>query len=320
MDLSSISARIIPMSFELQLRLYKDYAVAKEQHSALWDEHRRLEEEVFGDRISNMWKRGGEITQAQHEEYSRRCREASLAMGFDENRNHHESEEDIRFPSKRYPDHFFDVGFIRTSYEHNGFDQVLKILTRKDLAYIFDVVTHLGSPNSASTYFPNWLLVAARLAEVSQEFNRRVKEADGAFLTVVNWIHEPLRDATDVLQRYVNNRDLEKYDKLINEEDSKAAGVWYPEQPITSIDIAKQRVQGNQDVPIFPYGPLPLHGLTRGYIQYHSNDQPKEVLFLVTECLGVYDFYVQGIEIIQEMVDLVLAHPEPNKFAIDWNP
>ena len=68
----------------------------------------------------------------------------------------------IEFPSAKYPDHFFKIGYFRSSYSEGGINAFLRRRGIPDLYYIFDV-------DSEQYYVrPDWLGAKLRVKEVKK--------------------------------------------------------------------------------------------------------------------------------------------------------
>lgn len=92
----------------------------------------------------NYWNQFGEydsISEAKKEEIRSHLKEHAESQGLDEfgDYNKEDYQTPIEIDSTLYKDHFFKIGYFRSSYNDSGISYILRDLGQKDLYELFDV-------------------------------------------------------------------------------------------------------------------------------------------------------------------------------------
>lgn len=151
----------------LDISLYKkldDF----EKYAKLQEEYELKEEENWN--ISG--KKYDELTEIERTEISEKNKRLALEMGLnkwgDIPTGH--KEEKIEFPSKKYPNHLFKIGYFRSSYNDGGFNHITRNFIGKDLYTIFE-------PEDNEYHVKvNWKLARQKCIAFLDEFKKKVRE------------------------------------------------------------------------------------------------------------------------------------------------
>jgi hypothetical protein len=148
------------MGLDIYLYKYEDF-----------EETRRLEEE-YEAKAEEIWEREApgdwdDLTEKQIETVRQKCKELSLGLGLDEWGEG--PSEKISIDSSKYPDHYFKVGYFRSSYNQAGINSVLRSQGLPELADIFN-------PDDEYYVKPEWKAAL----ESSRSLLEKIKSAPGA--------------------------------------------------------------------------------------------------------------------------------------------
>src|SRR6476619_807072 len=107
------------MGLDVYLYRYERPAEEIEAEEAEYEaESERIWTEVGGSRKYE------ELTEAERDEASRRTKAVAAARGLGD-WGSHPARVKIEQPSAKYPDHYFKVGYFRSSYNASGIDHIL---------------------------------------------------------------------------------------------------------------------------------------------------------------------------------------------------
>lgn len=126
-------------------------AEAEAISTAVWDRHNKRVD-------STQW------TEADRKAWSDDCEASYTAAGFDKDGGSSACE-DIEFPSAKYPNHYFKIGYLRSSYNSNGINSVFGRLGLADLNAIFD-----RTDDSEYRFRPDWAAVKSRTVDVLRQY------------------------------------------------------------------------------------------------------------------------------------------------------
>lgn len=198
-------------------------------------------------------------------------------------------------PSAKYPDHYFKVGYFRSSYNGSGINRVLgDLLGIEGLYWIFD-----RERSDEYEFQPDWAQVRQRAKEARRLLSDRI-ETDGGLLkafTLHADIGTPLKSTAEAVAM-IRKELAERKSRL-------------------SADPAREKTWGGSfsrgggeyflDEPMKIVGILPCNDV--------FNRRNVAVIFLEDDD----GWYVQALEIVEETCDFVLAREDANKFWLRWS-
>ena len=217
----------------------------------------------------------------------------------------------IRFDSAVHPDHMFKVGYLRSSYNPGGINNILRSRTGKDLYYVF----FADRESREYVVAPDWPGSLKRAIEARDAFSRYLEEhgcygvADVSFNMFSN--PESLRgvDSKRALEIFheERNRDRERVEKfgkspLSSGSYSTASGEYHFEAPL--------------EVVAFIHGEAPLSG----FVSDISGDRRvRPTVYVVHKMDNGLAWYKEALSITVEMVEWVVAQPDASKYHLHWS-
>lgn len=204
----------------------------------------------------------------------------------------------IEFNDERYPDHYFKIGYFRSSYNSSGINNVLGKLINLTLYDLFP------TEKDADSYYrqPDW----NQSKELTQQAIETLEKTIGA--------------GNDYHVLRVS------YNALISLEEQTVSS----EQEAIQLLIKKKRESGGnfscREGEFFFDKPLQVCGIIRGaepniIRQVTKNDNTKEPCFYVVYKHGEdgLSWYVQALEIVKATCEYVLSQPDPQKYRLHWS-
>lgn len=266
------------MGLDVYLTHYKDF----EKSQAL--------EKEYEDRSEALWKGKAyeEYTPEERDEIRNKSKAIAKELGLDEWGEDKTFKEDIQKDSKKYPDHYFKIGYFRSSYNDGGINRVLKNMGIPDLYDIFQVGEDYENPLTV-----DWSLALRRVQEVIDLLDRAQNRAEGKYRA----FDVPARNLFRQHESGVTNEReaLEVFkDSLKNATDfesySNAQGHFFKEgikvlALIQGTDVLKQPAL------------------------YAIVEREKDDL----------KWYREALEIVRETCVFVLKHKDPQNFRLYWS-
>jgi hypothetical protein len=181
-----------------------------------------------------------------------------------------------------HPDHMFEVGYLRSSYNDGGINSVLRRLNCMDLYQIFDVTNDSG-------YYvrPNWDDCLGRvnqtLADMRMHMNGPMSNYDAIHLRTFG---DGVSSAADALK--LLEKELEKRNPGFGDDYSNRDGDWFL-NGMTIVGAVKANTYGGG-------------------------------MFLLTKSeTSNLTWYYQALEVTREMIEFVLSKPDPENYVLGWS-
>ena len=191
--------------------------------------------------------------------------------------------EGIEIDSKLHPDHMFKVGYLRSSYNSGGINSVLERIGCPSLYDIFE-------PGDEYNFTPDWVQCQARAAIAID----KMREFMGTEMSQYDVIevngYDPVATKEEALA--LLKEELGRKSSF-HGGYSNRSGDWFPSG--MSIVGAVPSKGGFMGQP--------------GYFLFTKSDKPG----------GDYEWYLQALEVTKEMIDHVLAQPDPNTYYLSWS-
>ena len=247
-------------------------------------EETRKKEEKYQEFSEKTWegKEYDKMTQEEKDELYKQEEKFAESLGLDNYGMDKKDAERCEFPSEKYPEHYFKIGYFRSSYNGGGINHILGNLGLPRLAEIFGV-----DPDEYYVH-PNWATARANLQKLLEDLkakpNYRAHKIDAQSLSSSGG---PLneKEAIDIFLKEVERNK----DSAFSDGYSNINGDFYIKTPLKVLGM----IPGQS-----PYGTRPC-------------------LYVVTE--GENEWYEQAIEIMIETCDYVLAQPNINQYYLHWS-
>lgn len=263
------------MGLDIYLSYYRDYNQSKanekkyeELSENVWEEVKEQEGDELCDKTKNrVW------------DYLKKEAE-KLGLGeWGEDITHRDK---IELDSKLYPEHYFKIGYFRSSYNGGGINSVLRDLDIPDLYDIF-------CPDDQYEFVPDW---AYALGVVQESIELLKKDKGYRVETISANMFAP----DDVAKNPAEAMELFK--KQLNEKRSKDFN-WY----------------SNKDGHFYmDKKGLEVHGLIPG-----KDFMERPCTYVVYQLKDGNKYYLQALEIVKETIEFVLAQENPQAYYLRWS-
>lgn len=146
------------MGLDIYLYKYQDYntTISKEKK--------------YDDYSNQLWQEAGEyklLTDDQKDEIRSKSKEFAISLGLNADGSC-PNKEMIEFDAPDYPDHYFKIGYFRSSYNDGGINTILRNLDLPDLYQIFD-----RQDEDDYHFLPNWTLALTNVNDVISRFKEK---------------------------------------------------------------------------------------------------------------------------------------------------
>lgn len=189
----------------------------------------------------------------------------------------------IEIDSEKYPDHYFKVGYFRSSYNGGGINRVLSNLGLPTLNEMFMV--------EKDDYYiqPDWKKVIENVKKVLEDFRNK-----GAYRI------------QEISSNIFSDRDLPNTPKeamdVFNEELDK--------QKDRDYEGGYSNINGE----FYPNTGLKVLALIPGKTEFFGS---RDCIYVVTESEN--DWYYQALEIVIDTCEFVLKQEDKEKYYLRWS-
>jgi hypothetical protein len=186
-------------------------------------------------------------------------------------------------PSAKYPEHYFKVGYFRSSYNDAGINSYAR---RMELPSLFDI---FGYGVEEYKFKPDWNASLERAKDALVKWNDRYVKNKFDCLTIShNMFRAPTvldeSEALKIAEKEISTRNT-------NFEDySNGTGTFWKD----GIKI---------------FAAIPGFTTVLG---------KEPCVYLIYESVNL-EWYVQAVEIVIETIEFVLAQPKPNDYLFHWS-
>ena len=248
-------------------------------------EETRRKEDLYSEESEKICNEAGDydsLSDDQKEEIRNKCKQYALSLGLAEDGDDQTMRQRVETDHPDFPDHYFKIGYFRSSYNEGGIERILGNLGLPNMSSIFDV-------ESEEYYIkPNWEKALANVESVIEKFKKK-----GAYRVRAVY---PEKFGTE------GPTSTEEALKLFEEEVEKHEG-----KCDYNYSSAKGEFSFHQSEKVLAMIP--------GKNRYIFNMQP--CIFVVTESDNTW--YLQALEIIRETCLFVLGKEDKEKYYLRWS-
>lgn len=279
----------------LDVYLYKKTAPAAEfeRRQKAADIIEKKTEALYADQAYNT------MTDAEKDAVYKRSEEVAAAeaaildVPLDKYGSVQMPEECVEINSARYPDHYFKVGYFRSSYNSEGINSVMKRLSLPDLYEV------LGYEHGSDYLFtPNWSEVHERALSAA----RAIRGSEAGDIDIMDISANMFggderlpRNEQEALAIVLN--ELKRSRSFRDDGYSTISGSFYP--------------KGIEVVAMMP-------GFTDSFTKAMFN-KSTPCTYIAFRKKGGNEWYAQAMEIVAETCEYVLAHEDPSAFHLHWS-
>lgn len=241
-------------------------------------------------------KKYEDMTKKEKDTASEKNRKLALSLGLTED-GKDKNEKQIEIDSKKYPEHYFKVGYFWSSYNDGGINSVLRNAIGKDLYDIF--------PHEDNEYelYPDWEKSKKLTQGILKEFKDYIAKTGGVKVSKFSYNefnglpkNYPVKDENDAMQVYL-------------EEVAKKSGK----------DSGGFSSYSNGKGEFYLDKPLQVVGIVSGVNKRFFADEYLPCTYLVYKTDDGLDWYVEALEIVIETIDYVLAQKDKKKYYFHWS-
>jgi hypothetical protein len=264
------------MGLDIYLSYYKNY----HQSKANEDAYEKISDELW-DQVKEQ--EGDELSQKTKDRVWSVLEKEANKLGLDKYGSDITNCETIEKDSSKHPEHYFKVGYFRSSYNGSGINSILKILNIPDL---YDIFPH---DDDGYEFCPDW----SYALDVVQEAIKLLKKDKGYRVESVGAnIFAPDEVAMNPAQalEIFNDKIKSKRTRGFNSFTSKE-GSFY--------------LDGKG---------LQVHALIPG-----KSILGSPCTFAVYKMKDGNKYYIQALEIVQETIEFVLAQKDPQAYYLRWS-
>jgi hypothetical protein len=266
------------MGLDIYLYRYDDYNKTQELEKKFQD----FEKEAWeGNDKDGKYEL---LTEEQKEGYQKKCNDFASSIGLDKYGLDKTGTEKIEINSEKYPDHYFKIGYFRSSYNEGGIERILRNL---GLPTMKDVFTH---NEDEYNFQPNWEQALVNVKSLIGEFKKmgsyRVHHVEpNMFRTEAPKIKSE-KEALDLFLGEVEktNGQKEKYN------------------------------YSNSDGEFSFAEPMKVLAMIPGTYRIFND---RECVYVVTESDNTW--YINALEIVQDTIEYVLSKENKEQYYLHWS-
>jgi len=231
------------------------------------------------------------LSKEQKDAYKEKEGEAAKSLGLDERGSFSNSEEYKRIEKthEKYPDHYFKIGYFRSSYNEGGIERILKNLGLNTMAWAFQ-----REDEEEYEFIPDWELALKRITEIKGKLE--IMDPIRCYSVGENIFGEPpkIKSESDAIKAFLEEKDrmLEGLQKSSHEpyNYSNSVGEFRMAQPESILAM----------IP----GQKKILGVTSCvYMIVESDNQ----------------WYIEALEIVQDTIKFVLSQKDKEKYSLSWS-
>lgn len=275
------------------LDVYTYYCKDRPKAKAI-EERYEKDTEGFWDEFCDAggkWKEMSKEEQdARYKRYEAAKAKVAKGLGLNEDGGY-PGVEQINSPSAKYPEHYFKVGYFRSSYNGSGINNVLHRYGLEDLYYI------MGAGDEYE-FTPDWRASRDRAGEVLTKF-RTIAHGDVDLFTVSANPFCPDRGPKSMNE--ARRMVLEVLEQKRGSDDADAFSNGYGEFRLKGLEVIAMLPGSEDSFTKKLYG----QAMPCTYIAYRKK--------------GENDWYKQALEIVIETCDFVLATKDPQNYYLHWS-
>ncbi len=169
----------------LDVFLYKATTEQREQGDKLEAQYQEYEASVWEGENYDA------IPDADKKEYAADVQAYALKLGLDE--YGFKKAEQIKFNSKKYPKHLFEIGYFRSSYNESGINLVLEQSVGSNLYDVFD------HTDNEYEFVPDWCNSLDKARQILEEYTNAVKPTK-ATKENIEWVKQALEIVIETIE------------------------------------------------------------------------------------------------------------------------
>jgi hypothetical protein len=273
------------MGLDVYLNRYYD----KTKADSIEAEYERRSDEVWKNIPGRGDKEYEELTEEEKDKACAETRKIKEELGLGEwGELPSTLKEKVRLDSKKYPEHMFKIGHLRSSYNQGGINHVVAQLTKgKDLYWIFE------PPDQKYTFQPDWPNALKRAIMLVEEYGSMIRDHGGLSVSTIshNMFSKKFEEINDIkaMEIYISEKERES---SFSDGYSNINGHFYHKKPLRVV------------------GAIP---------GVDALNHPCVYLIIKSKSDEHSNWYLQALEIVVEMCEWVLSQEDKERYYLDWS-
>lgn len=263
------------MGLDVYLYRYENQSESKKKEK----KYEEFSHSLWGDRKYESF------TEIEKGEIRTKEKAFADSLGLDEYGDDKTLKECIEINSHKYPDHYFKIGYFRSSYNSGGINRILSDLGLDDLYHIFD-----HTREDEYVFQPDWHKALKNVRKVIKQLKAKPNYRCEQF----SW------------NQFINPNEC-------TVTDTKSAMAAF-------LDELKREYDGgysNSKGLFHLKEPLKIYGVLNGTNKTFFTDQIMPCAYLIYE--GENEWYTQALEIVEETINYVLSKEDKDKYYLHWS-
>ena len=246
-----------------------------------------MKESLFSTERDKIEKTYGENpTPEQMKEFRKQIKKYAKSLGLDED-GESNNRTKIELPSKIYPDHYYKIGYFRSSYNDSGIERVLYNLGLGNLDWIFQN-TEIGGYE----FSPDWEVALERATDILEKFKK--VPAYRCMEVSQNMFNAPTINGTeDAMALFLKSREEYLGGKKGFGSYTSRDGHFYMDEPLKVVGL--------------------IPGLGKNFL----SKTPIPVINVIYESDN--SSYIESLEIVIETCQWVLEQKDPENYYLHWS-
>lgn len=223
------------------------------------------------------------LSQEEKDSIRNKSNEYAKSLGLDEWGSDEKSKHRVETDHPTYPDHYFKIGYFRSSYNDSGIERILRNLGLPSLSDVF------GHEGEEYNFQPNWENSLMNINSLIEEFSKKAPYR--------------VHDVSPNLFRDPNvNSEKEAMDIFIKELSKKKGSD--PEMDSYS----------NTEGEFYLSEPLKVVAMIPGTNNLLGK---RACTYIITESDNTW--YAQALEIVRDTIQFVLDQEDKEKYYLRWS-
>lgn len=247
-------------------------------------------EEKYEDFLKKNYLEYGDydnMTEEQKKEARGKNKEYAEKLGLDDWGRDSKNIEDVEFDSEIDKEHYFKIGYFRSSYNESGINRVLSDLDLPTLNCIFQ-------PNDEYCFRPDWerclLEISKLIKDLQNKPNYRCEKVSyNEFSGHPN--NCKIDNSKEAMKIFLNEIDKERNDDSFQSYSNKDG--------------------------LFHLKGIKVYGIIQGVNKRFFSDEKLPCNYLITK--GENDRYITALKIVKETIEFVLKQKDSQKYYLTWS-
>ena len=258
------------MGLDIYLYKYQDF-----------EKTQRLEKE-YEEFSEKLWEglEYDSLSQEKKDELREKEKEFAESLGLDQWGSDKEGHSSVERAHPDYPDHYFRIGYFRSSYNGGGIERILRNL---ELPTLYDI---FQKDDEEYAFQPNWQEALTRVTDVIEKFKE--KGAYRVHSVSANIFSESeIKSEAQALAAFMTEVNREN---PLSSNYSCKAGEFYMTEPLKVLAM----IPGKSKIL-----------------------RETDCVYVVTESDNTW--YIQALEIVKATCEYALAQADINQYYLHWS-